>query len=123
MSVVRQAITAMTVLVLAGWLPPATTAQDVINNRKPTLEERLTYGLKVRTRDEKRFIKIVVALVDNKKLDQKIVDQAFFWVQREMERKAMGFPDAKKHIDKYPFFYFKQILKLNAKRAGVKIPD
>ena len=92
------------------------SGQDAISNRKPTLEERLTYGLKVRTADEKKFIKELVALVDSGKLKQKTVDESFFWVQREMERKKKGHPRARKYIEKYPFFYFRQIVKLNAKR-------
>ena len=123
MSAVRQAITAFLFLLMVGNLQPTLNAQDVIDNRKPTLEERLTFGLRVRTADEKKFIKKIVGLVNIGKLDQKYVDQAFFWVQREIKRKQEGDPKAKKHIEKYPFFYFKQIVKLNAKRAGVVVPD
>ena len=103
-------------------MSPACTAQDVVTNRKPTLEERLRFGLRVRTKDEQKFIKLIVGMVEKGKLKQSIVDQAFFWVQREIRRKEQGDPKAKKHIQKYPFFYFKQIVKLNAKRAGVIIP-
>lgn len=123
MSAVRQAVTAVLLLVGAGILSPAATAQDVINNRQPTLEERLKFGLRVRTPDEQKFIKRIVLLVQIGKLDQKIVDQAFFWVQREIKRKQEGDPTAKEYIDKYPFFYFKQIVTLNAKRSGVILPD
>lgn len=121
MSAFRQALTALFFLAFAGVLTPALTAQDVINNRKPTLEERLQFGLKVRTTDQKKFIKTVVNLVKTGKLKQKVVDESFFWVQKEMEKKKRGEPDARKHIDKFPFFYFKRVIKLNAKRQGVII--
>lgn len=118
MSVVRQATTAIVFLIVAGLLSPTLSAQDVVNNRKPTLEERLTFALRVRTNAEKKFVKDVVKLVDTGKLPQKIVDEAFFWVQRELERKKKGDPNAKKYIEKYPFFYFREILKLNAKKKA-----
>lgn len=98
------------------------TAQDVINNRVPTLEDRLNFGLKTRRPTEKAFIRQVVALVDAGTLDQKIVDESFFWVRREMEKKKKGDPTARKHILKYPFIFFQRIVKLNAKRVGVTIP-
>ena len=130
MSAVRQATAALPFLVFvfsfcclpaSSSVTTSCSAQDVINNRKPTLEERLLYGLKVRTKDERVFIKLVVKLVETGKIKQEIVDQAFFWVQKERERKKKGDPEAKKHIEKYPFFYFKEVFKLNAKRAGVVI--
>ncbi len=97
------------------------SAQDVINNRIPTLEERLNFGLKTRRPTEKAFIRKVVALVDNGTLKQKVVDESFFWVRREMEKSKMGDPNAKKHILKYPFIFFQRVVKLNAKRVGVSI--
>ncbi len=122
MSAGRQAILAVLFCVCVGGLAHDATAQDVINNRKPTLEERLTFALKVRTADEKAFIKLIVAKVKAGTLKQKTVDEAFFWVQREIERKKKGDPKAKKYILKYPFFYCKRIVKLNAKKAGVILP-
>lgn len=98
------------------------SAQDVINNRVPTLEDRLNFGLKTRRPTEKTFIRQVVALVDAGTLDQKVVDESFFWVRREMEKKKKGDPTARKHVLKYPFIFFQRIVKLNAKRAGVTIP-
>lgn len=95
--------------------------QDVITNRKPTLEERLNNGLRTRRTSEKEFVKKVVKLVDTGKLKQKTVDEAFFWVRRELEKANNGDPGARKHIAKYPFFYFQRIVTLNAKRAGVTI--
>lgn len=107
--------------VFAGCLTGAGRAQDVVKNRKATLEERLTFALRVRTADEKKFIKKVVGLVKAGTLKQKVVDESFFWVQREIERKKQGHKDARKNIDKYPFFYFKRIVILNAKRSNVII--
>lgn len=97
------------------------SAQDVINNRIPSLEERLNYGLKTRRPTEKAFIRKVVALVDAGKLKQKVVDESFFWVRREMEKSRMGDPNARKHISKYPFIFFQRVVTLNAKRVGVTI--
>lgn len=121
MSAVRQAIAALAFVVLASGFSSTGLSQDAVKNRKPTLEERLSYGLRVRTADEKKFVKVVVQLVETGKLKQDVVDQAFFWVQKEIRKKKEGDVSAKKHIDKYPFFYFKQIVTLNAKRSGVLI--
>ena len=117
MSVVRQAIPVFFLFVGFGSSLPA---QDAVKNRKPTLEERLKYGLRARTRDEKKFITTIVGMVNADKLKQKVVDESFFWVQREIERKKKGV-STRKHIEKYPFFYFKKILILKAKRTGVTI--
>ena len=96
-------------------------AQTGAEGREATLEERLTSVLRVRTGTEKKFIKYVVMLVETSKLDQKIVDESFFWVRREIERKKNGDPKARKNIDKYPFFYFQRVLKRNAARVGFTI--
>ena len=97
------------------------SAQDVINNRVPSLEDRLNFGLKTRRPTEKAFIRKVVALVDAGTLKQKVVDESFFWVRREMEKSKMGDPNARKHISQYPFIFFQRVVKLNAKRVGVTI--
>ena len=113
-------ILAICLFAIAGSASQA-SAQDVINNRIPTLEERLNFGLKTRRPTEKAFIRQVVALVDAGTLKQKVVDESFFWVRREMEKSKRGDPTARKHISKYPFIFFQRIVKLNAKKAGVII--
>jgi hypothetical protein len=68
----------------------------------------------------RKILSGIVGMVKTGKLKQKVVDESFFWVQREIDRKKKGISN-RKYIDKYPFFYFKRIMILNAKREGITI--
>ena len=69
---------------------------------------QLSAGLKVRKPAEKLFVERVVQLVDNKVLPLSMVLGVFQY--------------ARKKEDRYPFFYFREALKIRAaKELGVKL--
>lgn len=119
MSSYRNAVFALVFLFISVLMTATASAQKGTTKRLPTLEERLVFGLKARRASERAFIKRIVLMVNMGELKQKTVDESFFWVRNEMEKKKRKDPNAKKHIDKYPFFYFEQVIKANAKRNGV----
>ncbi|MBT4692054.1 MAG: hypothetical protein HOB73_01775 [Planctomycetaceae bacterium] len=72
------------------------------------LVDQLNAGLKVRKPAEKSFIDRVVRLVDEKVLPLSMVLGVFQY--------------ARKKEDRYPFFYFREALKIRAaKELGVKL--
>lgn len=72
------------------------------------LVDQLTAGLKVRKPAEKLFVEQVVQLVDKKVLPLSMVLGVFQY--------------ARKKEDRYPFFYFREALKIRAaKELGVKL--
>jgi hypothetical protein len=72
------------------------------------LIDQLSAGLKVRKPAEKLFVERVVQLVDNKVLPLSMVLGVFQY--------------ARKKEDRYPFFYFREALKIRAaKELGVKL--
>ncbi|MBT3891377.1 MAG: hypothetical protein HN617_09045 [Planctomycetaceae bacterium] len=72
------------------------------------LVEQLKAGLKVRKPAEKLFVEQVVQLVDKKVLPLSMVLGVFQY--------------ARKKEDRYPFFYFREALKIRAaKELGVKL--
>ena len=72
------------------------------------LIDQLKAGLKVRKPTEKLFVERVVQLVDQKVLPLSMVLGVFQY--------------ARKKEDRYPFFYFREALKIRAaKELGVKL--
>ena len=72
------------------------------------LIDQLSAGLKVRKPAEKLFVERVVQLVDNKVLPLSMVLGVFQY--------------ARKKEDRYPFFYFREALKIRAaKELGVRL--
>ena len=72
------------------------------------LVDQLNAGLKVRKPAEKLFVERVVQLVDKKVLPLSMVLGVFQY--------------ARKKEDRYPFFYFREALKIRAaKELGVKL--
>lgn len=65
--------------------PPVAEAQTV-QQRKPTFEERLVFGLQVRRPSEFEFISAVVDTVDRGELPQKVVDRVFAYARRRRDR-------------------------------------
>lgn len=82
--------------------------------RQLTLEQQLTYGLSVATKQDKAFVDHVVVLVHAGILPRKLVDSTFLWArQQAFER---GGTAAVR-----PMIYFRPALKLRAKRLGISI--
>lgn len=82
--------------------------------RTPTLEERLTLGLRARRPSEKAFIEAVVDTVNRGKLPLRLVDRTFFWARGR----------APKQGGKYyrrPIIYFQPALRIQADRLRIKI--
>jgi hypothetical protein len=76
--------------------------------RSAQLVDQLNAGLKVRKPAEKLFVERVVQLVDKKVLPLSMVLSVFQY--------------ARKKENRYPFFYFREALKIRAvKELGVKL--
>ncbi|MGY8731887.1 MAG: hypothetical protein ACKVK0_07105 [Pirellulales bacterium] len=96
---------AMIGLLFSPLVPSLTPLQA---DQSARLIDQLSAGLKVRKPAEKLFVERVVQLVDNKVLPLSMVLGVFQY--------------ARKKEDRYPFFYFREALKIRAaKELGVKL--
>ncbi len=100
------------VLVLLALLAPPSSAQT--NVRKPTLKERLTFGLRARRPSEKSFIDAVVDTVNRGELPLKLVDRTFFWARSRSPRQVRTY-------QRRPIIYFQPALELQAERLNIAI--
>lgn len=103
------ALFVMECLAASATLVSAARGEDPTPNpgRAITFQETLEKGLKVRTDEERKFIVRVVARVEEAALTEDLVRSVFV--------KARG------KSDKYPYFYFKQMMLVLAEREGVAL--
>lgn len=62
-------------------LTAASAVAQSVDNREPTLRERLVLGLQVRRPAEFAFIDAVIDTVNRGELPEKIVNRMFFWAR------------------------------------------
>ncbi|MEZ6094930.1 MAG: hypothetical protein R3C03_11980 [Pirellulaceae bacterium] len=74
-------------------------------------ERRLNAILKTRRDEEKQFVAAVLLLVKNGDLEEKLIETSYKWVMNKR-------PDTK-----YPFVYFERVLRLQAQKEGLSIPE
>lgn len=67
--------------------------------------------LKTRRDEEKVFVNQVVEYVRLNRLPKKLVDASFLWVRQN------------RPTTRYPFVYFERVLRLQAERLHLKVPD
>lgn len=85
------------------------SAERLTDQNIASLEDQLTRGLRAVTPEQKQFVQLVVALVEQGKLPRAMVNLVYKW--------------AKERNDSIPFPYFEYALRLLSKRRGVVIPD
>lgn len=84
------------------------------NAAKQTFEQRLLTGLRVKTPSDKAFITRVVALVRDRRLPTKLVDQTYFWARKKANSRGGA-------IAQNPMVYFRPGMTARAKAIGVRI--
>lgn len=92
--------------------PPLAPAADPpapgdVRDAIPTLEERLTTGLRVRAPADTAFCERVASLVQTGELPAKVVDATYLWAVRRGKE--------------YPFPAFRYAIRIKAARLGVKL--
>lgn len=99
----------MECLAASATLVSAARGEDPVPSpgRAITFQETLEKGLKVRTEEERRFITRVVDRVEEAKLSEDLVRSVF--------------AKARLKSDRYPYFYFRQMLLVLAEREGVAL--
>ncbi len=78
-----------------------------------TLQQRLRFGLKARTKAELAYVNQVVVLVQTGVLPRQLVDRVFFWARRKAWQKRIGSKTRR------PLVYFRPALTILAARLGV----
>ena len=81
---------------------------DSSNARYELYERQLNAILKTRRDEEKLFVKQVVDQVKKNRLPAKLVNTSFEWGRKN------------RPFTKYPFVYFERVLRLQAKKLGLK---
>ncbi len=74
-------------------------------------ESQLQAVLKTRFPEEKNFVGSIVYLVQVEKIPKNIVDSAWLWVRKN------------RPTTKYPFVYFERVLRLEADKLKIHIPE
>ena len=74
-------------------------------------EQQLNAILRTRLKEEREFVSDVVRLVADQKLPRKVVDTSFKWILNRRPN------------TRYPFIYFERILRLQADKMEIEIPD
>jgi hypothetical protein len=74
-------------------------------------EAKLNAILKTRRDEEKQFVSEVVDGIEQGTIPEKLVETSFKWVGNKR-------PDTN-----YPFIYFERVLRLQAKKINVQIPE
>ena len=87
------------------------SVRPIVDELLSKYEDQLNAVLKTRYESEKKFVEEVVDLVGQKKLPKKLVDSAWIWVRTN------------RPYTKYPFVYFERILRLQAAKLELEIPD
>jgi hypothetical protein len=83
-------------------------------NRAVQLRDRLITGLKARLKSEVAFVDRVVALVQTRRLPQRLVDQTYLWARKRAGATRDG-------RTRRPILYFQGALTLRARRIGVAL--
>ena len=74
-------------------------------------EAQLQAVLKTRFPEEQQFVGSIVYLVQIEKIPKNIVDSAWLWVRKN------------RPTTKYPFVYFERVLRLEAEKLELEIPE
>ncbi len=88
------------------------TLGQTVENRKPTLGERLTAGLLARRPSEIAYLAAVVDTVDRGDLPIKLVDRVFLWARSKAPKNAVG---------RRPITYFQAGLDRIAAKMRIRI--
>jgi hypothetical protein len=91
---------------LSGLLRPTTALAQGVDGRV-SLRDRLKAGLLCRRPEEFAFADHVVDLVDQKKISEELVLSTLKWAVEQRPN--------------FPFYYFRDALRLRAKQIGVTI--
>lgn len=84
------------------------------SGRQLTLQQQLTYGLSVATKQDQAFVDKVVALVHAGILPRNLVDSTFLWARQQAFQRG-GTAAVR------PMIYFRPALKMRAKRLRILI--
>ena len=107
----RRAVSFAVLLGLACPLASARAADPPapgdVRDAIPTLEERLTTGLRVQAPADTAFCERVATLVQRGELPAKVVDSTYLWAVRRGKE--------------YPFPAFRYAIRIKAARLGVKL--
>lgn len=104
--------TLLTSLTLAACVAATSADGQTVDNRQPTLRERLVTGLQVRRPSEFAFIDAVVDTVDRGEMPERLVDRFLFWARK----KAPHARDAHR-----PIVYFQPALTIQASKLKIAI--
>lgn len=91
---------------LSSPLLPALVAAQIVDGRV-SLRDRLKAGLRCRRPEEEAFADHIVDLVEQKKLSTELVLGTLKWA---VERRP-----------NFPFYYFRDAIRLRAKAVGVEV--
>jgi len=95
-----------TLATLSSTLLPTLAIGQVIDGRV-SLRDRLKAGLRCRRPEEENFADHIANLVDQKKLSEGLVLSTLKWA---IEKRP-----------NFPFYYFRDAIKLRAKQVGVTV--
>ena len=85
--------------------------QRIVKDLLSKYEDQLNATLKTRFEAEKNYVEQVVELIRQNRLPKKLVDSAWIWVRQN------------RPYTRYPFVYFERILRLQAEKLELEIPD
>ncbi len=74
-------------------------------------ENQLQSVLKTRLQEEEDFVAAVIDMVRADKIPKPVVDRAWLWVRNN------------RVASRYPFVYFERVLRLEAEKLKIEIPD
>jgi|GEM_PF-2815736 len=97
-----------TLATLFSTLVPALAIGQVIDGRVP-LRDRLKAGLRCRRPEEEHFADHIADLVEQKKLSEGLVLSTLKWA---IEKRP-----------NFPYYYFRDAIKIRAKQLGVTVCD
>lgn len=108
----RTLVSAFVVAVLFSLSPTTTHAQEV-DLRFEQYEELLNQILKTRRDEEKAFVAVVIARVQDGSIPERLVETSYKWVLNKR-------PDTN-----YPFVYFERVLRIQATQLELQqfIPE
>ena len=113
-TVLRRKFLLLTLAAITACVATAGAILASNSGRQLTLEQQLTYGLSVATKQDMAFVDEVVALVHAGVLPRKLVDSTFLWARQQAFQRG-GTAAVR------PMIYFRPALKLRARRLGIII--